>query len=69
MVLNQLKIKAYLIKYLGYLNNKCLNALRADQQILKRFLQVRRLQVDFLFGIFSSDVRKTFHCKNCGYKW
>ena len=23
----------------------------------------------FLFGIFSSDVRKTFHCKNCGYKW
>ena len=23
----------------------------------------------FLFGIFSSDVRKTLHCKNCGYKW
>lgn len=22
-----------------------------------------------LFGIFSSDVRKTMHCKNCGYKW
>lgn len=22
-----------------------------------------------LFGIFSSDVRNTMHCKNCGYKW
>lgn len=22
-----------------------------------------------LFGLFSSDVRKTMHCKNCGYKW
>lgn len=22
-----------------------------------------------LFGIFSSNVRKTMHCKNCGYKW
>lgn len=22
-----------------------------------------------MFGIFSSDVRKSMHCKNCGYKW
>lgn len=22
-----------------------------------------------MFGLFSSDVRKTMHCKNCGYKW
>lgn len=22
-----------------------------------------------LLGLFSSDVRKTMHCKNCGYKW
>ncbi len=22
-----------------------------------------------LFGLFSSNVRKTMHCKNCGYKW
>lgn len=22
-----------------------------------------------LFGLFSSDVRKSMHCKNCGYKW
>ena len=22
-----------------------------------------------LFGLFSSDVRKTMHCKNCGYKF
>lgn len=22
-----------------------------------------------LFGIFSSDVRKSMHCKQCGYKW
>lgn len=23
----------------------------------------------FMFGLFSSDVRNTMHCKNCGYKW
>lgn len=23
----------------------------------------------FLFGLFSSNVRNSFHCKNCGYKW
>lgn len=23
----------------------------------------------FLFGVFSSDVRNTMHCKNCGAKW
>ncbi len=22
-----------------------------------------------LFGLFSSDIRNTMHCKNCGYKW
>ena len=22
-----------------------------------------------LFRLFSSNVRKTMHCKNCGYKW
>lgn len=22
-----------------------------------------------VFGIFSSDIRNTMHCKNCGYKW
>lgn len=22
-----------------------------------------------MFGILSSDVRKTMHCRNCGYKW
>lgn len=22
-----------------------------------------------LFGLFSSNVRKTMHCRNCGYKW
>lgn len=22
-----------------------------------------------MFGLFSSSVRKTMHCKNCGYKW
>lgn len=22
-----------------------------------------------LFGLFSSDVRNTMHCKNCGCKW
>lgn len=23
----------------------------------------------FMFGLLSSDVRKSMHCKNCGYKW
>lgn len=22
-----------------------------------------------MFGLFSSNVRKTMHCKNCGHKW
>lgn len=22
-----------------------------------------------MFGLFSSNVRKSMHCKNCGYKW
>lgn len=22
-----------------------------------------------MFGLLSSDVRKSMHCKNCGYKW
>lgn len=22
-----------------------------------------------MFGIFSSNIRNTMHCKNCGYKW
>lgn len=22
-----------------------------------------------MFGLFSSDLRNTMHCKNCGYKW
>lgn len=22
-----------------------------------------------MFGLFSSNVRKTYRCKNCGYKW
>lgn len=22
-----------------------------------------------IFGLFSSDIRNTMHCKNCGYKW
>ncbi len=22
-----------------------------------------------MFGVFSSDIRNSMHCKNCGYKW
>lgn len=22
-----------------------------------------------MFGLFSSDIRNSMHCKNCGYKW
>ena len=23
----------------------------------------------FMFGLFSSDIRNSMHCKSCGYKW
>lgn len=29
----------------------------------------RKVGGAMLFGLFSSDVRNTMHCKNCGYKW
>lgn len=29
----------------------------------------KKMKGSFLFGIFSSDVRNTMHCKDCGYKW
>lgn len=29
----------------------------------------RRFISTGLFGLASSDVGKTMHCKNCGYKW
>lgn len=29
----------------------------------------KKISGSFLFGIFSSDVRNTMHCKDCGAKW
>lgn len=29
----------------------------------------KKLGGGFLFGIFSSDVRNTMHCRDCGAKW
>ena len=29
----------------------------------------KKISGGFLFGIFSSDVRNTMHCKDCGSKW
>ena len=29
----------------------------------------KKIGGSFLFGIFSSDVRNTMHCKDCGVKW
>ena len=29
----------------------------------------KKLTGGALFGILSSNVRKTMHCRNCGYKW
>ena len=29
----------------------------------------KKLTGGALFGLLSSNVRKTMHCKNCGYKW
>ena len=29
----------------------------------------KKMKGSFFFGFMSKDVRSTFHCKNCGYKW
>ena len=29
----------------------------------------KKMRGSFFFGFMSKDVRSTFHCKNCGYKW
>ena len=29
----------------------------------------KKMKGGFFFGFMSKDVRSTFHCKNCGYKW
>ena len=29
----------------------------------------KKVKGSLLFGVFSSDVRNTMHCKNCGAKW
>lgn len=29
----------------------------------------KKMSGAFLFGIFSSDIRNTMHCKDCGAKW
>ena len=29
----------------------------------------KKISGSFLFGIFSSDIRNTMHCKDCGAKW
>lgn len=29
----------------------------------------KKMSGSFLFGIFSSDIRNTMHCKDCGYTW
>lgn len=36
---------------------------------IEKISTTKKITGGFLFGIFSSDVRKTFRCRNCGYKW
>ena len=36
---------------------------------LSKISTVKKAVGGALFGLFSSDVRKTMHCKNCGFKW
>lgn len=36
---------------------------------IEKISAIKKVIGGALFGLFSSDVQKTMHCKNCGYKW
>lgn len=36
---------------------------------IEKISTTKKLFGGAMFGLFSSDVRNTMHCKNCGYKW
>ena len=36
---------------------------------IERIDNSKKLIGAILFGLFSSNVRNTMHCNNCGYKW
>ena len=36
---------------------------------IEKISVTKKVTGGFLFGLFSSDVRNTMHCKKCGHKW
>lgn len=36
---------------------------------IEKISAAKKVGGSLLFGIFSSDVRNSMHCKDCGYKW
>lgn len=36
---------------------------------IEKISTAKKVTGGFLFGLFSSDVRNTMHCKKCGHKW
>lgn len=63
VILSQLRIKIYLIKYLKYLNNKYSSLSKSCE------VHIEKLTGGLMFGLFSKDAKSTFKCKSCGYKW
>lgn len=36
---------------------------------IEKISAAKKVGGSLLFGIFSSDIRNSMHCKDCGYKW
>lgn len=36
---------------------------------VEKISTIKKIFGGTMFGLLSSDVRNTMHCKNCGYKW
>lgn len=36
---------------------------------IEKISAAKKVSGSLLFGIFSSDIRNSMHCKDCGYKW
>lgn len=69
MVLILSKTKVYLIKYLIKFKTNIPKCPTCGSTNIEKISATKKITGEFLFGIFNSDVRKTFHCKNCNYKW
>lgn len=36
---------------------------------IEKISLTKKVTGGLMFGLFSSNIRNTMHCKNCGYKW